>query len=108
MKQKFKNPWFVFALGVVISSCIFFLFPINLFDGEIVFQSAAKTWKVKANISLSYFIGIGAAKEQLVQLGVKDFYLLTKGYLFAGIVLVGLPGLWAYRVYLKNTRIEKN
>jgi len=108
MKQKFKNPWFVFALGVLISSCIFFLFPINLFDGEIVFQTAAKTWKVKANISLSYFIGIDAEKEQLARLGVKDFYLLPKGYIFAGIVLVGLPGLWAYRVYLKNTRIEKN
>ena len=105
MKQKFKNPWFVFALGVVISSCIFFLFPINLFDGEIVFQTVAKTWKVKANISLSYFIGIGAEKEQLVRLGVKDFYLLPKGYIFAGIVLVGLPGLWAYRVYLKNSRV---
>ena len=104
MKQKFKNPWFVFALGVIISSCIFFLFPINLFDGEIVFQSAVKTWKVKANISLSYFIGIGAEKEQLAQLGVKDFYILPKGYIFAFIVILGLPGLWAYRVYLKGTK----
>jgi hypothetical protein len=101
MKQKFKNPWFVFALGVVISSCIFFLFPINLFDGEIVFQTAAKTWKVKANISLSYFLGIGADKEQLELLGVKDFYLLPKGYILALIVILGLPGLWSYRVYLR-------
>jgi len=107
MKQKLNNPWFVFALGILISSCIFFLFPINLFDGEILYQTAFKTWNVKANISLSYFIGIGAEKEQLIQLGVKDFYLLPKGYMFAAIVLVGIPGLLAYRVYLKNNRIEK-
>ena len=78
MKQKLNNPWFVFALGVIISSCIFLLFPINLFEGEIVFQIGMKTWKEKANISLSYFIGIGAGKEQLETLGVIDFYLLTK------------------------------
>jgi hypothetical protein len=101
MKQKLNNPWFVFTLGVIIASCIFFLFPINLFDGEIVFQIGMKTWKEKANISLSYFIGIGAGNEQLETLGVVDFYLLPKGYILALIVILGLPGLWAYRVYLK-------
>ena len=79
MKQKFKNPIFVFAFGVILTSAIFFLFPINLFDGEIVFEIGMKTWKEKANISLSYFFGIGAEKEQLEQLGVKDFYLLPRG-----------------------------
>lgn len=105
MKQKFKNPIFVFAFGVMLTSTIFFLFPINLFDGEIVFEIGMKTWKEKANISLSYFLGIGAGKEQLEQLGVKDFYLLPKGYILALIVILGLPGLWSYRVYLKNTRV---
>ena len=104
MKQKLQNPWFVFALGVIISSCIFLLFPINLFEGEIVFQIGMKTWKEKANISLSYFIGIGAGKEQLETLGVIDFYLLTKGYILALIVILGLPGLWAYRVYLRGEK----
>ena len=104
MKQKLNNPWFVFALGVIISCCIFFLFPINLFDGEIVFQLGMKTWKEKANISLSYFIGIGTGKEQLEKLGVIDFYLLPKGYILALIVILGLPGLWAYRVYLRGSR----
>jgi hypothetical protein len=102
MKQKLNKPWFVFALGVIIAGCIFFLFPINLFDGEIVFQIGMKTWKEKANISLSYFLGIGAKKEQLELLGVKDFYLLPNGYILALIVILGLPGLWAYRVYLKS------
>jgi hypothetical protein len=104
MKQKLNNPWFVFALGVIISCCIFSLFPINLFDGEIVFQIGMKTWKEKANISLSYFLGIGAEKEQLKLLGVKDFYLLPKGYILALIVILGLPGLWAYKVYLRGSR----
>ncbi len=104
MKQKLQNPWFVFALGVIISSCIFLLFPINLFDGEIVFQIGMKTWKEKANISLSYFIGIGAGKKQLEELGVIDFYLLPKGYILSFILILGLPGLWAYRVYLKGKK----
>ena len=104
MKQKLNNPWFVFALGVIISSCIFFFIPINLFDVEIVFQIGMKTWKEKANISLSYFLGIGAKKEQLELLGVKDFYLLPKGYILALIVILGLPGLWAYRVYLRGNK----
>ena len=104
MKEKLNNPWFVFPLGVIIASCIFFLFPINLFDGEIVFQIGMKTWKEKANISLSYFLGIGAGKEQLETLGVVDFYLLPKGYILALIVIVGLPGLWAYRVYLRGNK----
>jgi hypothetical protein len=102
MKQKFKNPIFVFAFGVIITFTIFFLFPINLFEGEIVFEIGMKTWKEKANISLSYFIGIGAGKEQLEQLGVKDFYLLPRGYMLACIVILGFPGIWAYRTYIRN------
>jgi hypothetical protein len=102
MKQKFKNPIFVFAFGVILTSAIFFLFPINLFDGEIVFEIGMKTWKEKANISLSYFLGIGAEKEQLELLGVIDFYLLPKGYILALIVILGFPGIWAYRVYIRN------
>jgi hypothetical protein len=102
MKQKFKNPIFVFACGVILTSAIFFLFPINLFDGEIVFEIGMKTWKEKANISISYFLGIGAEKEQLELLGVKDFYLLPKGYILALIVILGFPGIWAYRVYIRN------
>jgi hypothetical protein len=104
MKQKLNNPWFVFALGVIIASGIFFLIPLNLFDGEIVFQVGMKTWKEKANISLSYFIGIGAEKKQLEELGVIDFYLLPKGYILAFILNLGLPGLWAYRVFLKSVK----
>ena len=102
MKQKFKNPIFVFAFGVILTSVIFFLFPINLFEGEIVFEISMKTWKEKANISLSYFFGIGAEKEQLEQLGVKDFYLLPRGYVLACILILGFPGIWAYRTHIRN------
>ena len=102
MKQKFKNPIFVFAFGVILTSAIFFLFPINLFDGEIVYEEGLRTWKEKANISLSYFIGIGAEKELIDQLGVKDFYLLPRGYILACILILGFPGIWAYRTYIRN------
>jgi hypothetical protein len=108
MKKLFNNPWKVFAIGVILSSCIFFLIPINLFDGEIVFKEGLMEWKEKANISLSYFIHIGAQKEELARIGVKDFYLLPKGYVFAGIVLVGIPALIAYRSYLKKKKDDDN
>ncbi len=100
MKQKLNNPWNVFALGVIITFLLFFLIPITLFDGEIVFKDGAREWKQQANISLSYFIGIGAQPEELARIGVKDFYLLPKGYAVAFLVLFGFPGLIAYRIHL--------
>ena len=102
MKQKLKNPIFVFAFGVILTSAIFFLFPINLFDGEIVYEEGLRTWKEKAHIRLSYFIGIGAEKELIDQLGVKDFYLLPRGYILACILILGFPGIWAYRKYIRK------
>jgi hypothetical protein len=33
---------------------------------------------------------------------IKDFYLLPQGYLTAVIFILGIPGLVAYRVYLKR------
>ena len=38
-----------------------------------------------------------------VKLGVKDFFTI-KGYILALIVILGLPGLSAYRVYLRGNK----
>jgi hypothetical protein len=106
IKLDLKNPWVVFSFSILLLSALFFFIPINLFEGEIIFQENGKTWTQRANISLSYFIGIGASKEDLV--GVKDFYLVTKGYLLACFMIVGFPAILAYRTYLKITKSKGN
>ncbi len=106
IKLDLKNPWVVFCFSILLLSALFFFVPINLFEGEIIFQENGKTWTQRANISLSYFIGVGASKEDLV--GVKDFYLVTKGYLLACFMIVGFPAILAYRTYLKNTKSKGN
>ncbi len=95
-----KRYIIVFFVCMLAVSAIFFLFPINLFDGEIVFEVNGVEFTEKAKLSLSYFIGIGASEEQTQD--VKDFYLLPAGYLVAFLMTVGLPAIIAYRVYLKN------
>ncbi len=102
IKLDLKNPWVVFCFSILLLSALFFFVPINLFEGEIIFEENGKTWTQRANISLSYFIGIGASKEDLI--GVKDFYLVSKGYLLACFMILGFPGILAYRTYLKNNK----
>jgi len=106
IKLDLKKPWVVFCFSILLLSSLFFFAPINLFEGEIIFEENGKTWTQHANISLSYFIGIGASKEDLD--GVKDFYLVTKGYLLACFMIVGFPAILAYRTYLKNTKSKEN
>jgi hypothetical protein len=79
-------------------SFIFFLFPINLFDGEIIFEIQGQEIKSKAKLSLSYFIGVGLKKEDLYD--VKDFYLLPMGYAMAFLIFIGLPSILAFRMNL--------
>lgn len=98
MKHVFSNPKVLFVALVILFLMIFFLFPINLFDGEIVYQRGLVTITEKRPISLSYFIGMGYDKEDMV--GIKDFYLLPVGYLMALVFTVGIPALIAYRVHL--------
>lgn len=92
-----------FSLGI---AAVFFLIPINLFDGEIVFEVNGITFTEKAKLSLSYFIGIGAGAEETQD--VKDFYLLPIGYCIAFLVLVALPAVIAYRFYLQDRKAKKN
>jgi len=98
MRSTLRKPIVVFFLAVFVLSAIFFLIPINLFDGEMVFEGIAEP--VQAKLSLSYFIGIGASKEETA--GVLDFYLLPMGYFLAFLMLIALPVLIAYRVHVAN------
>lgn len=103
MKNLKSSILFVFFGSMLILSAILFLFPINLFDGIIVIENGLQRVELNRPLSLSYFIGIGYEEADMEF--VKDFYLTTRGYLLAGIFLVGIPGLIAYRVYLKR-RLE--
>lgn len=90
---------FVLAL---IFAAILFLIPINLFEGEIVFNRNGAAFPVKAKISLSYFIGIGASAEDTKD--VLDFYLLPLGYMNVFLLLGALPSLISYRIYLLHQK----
>ncbi len=104
MKKKYLLIFTICSLAV---AAILFLIPINLFDGEVVLENtngiALPPAKVK--LSLSYFIGLGMNADDLK--GVKDFYLLPMGYFFAFLIIIGLPGLITYRIYLNNQNKEQ-
>ena len=97
-----KRYCFIFLDCAIGVAAIFFLIPINLFDGEIIFEVNGVEFTEKAKLSLSYFIGIGANEEQTQD--VKDFYLLPMGYVIACLMLAVLPAIITYRVYLKNQK----
>ncbi|MGB0914672.1 MAG: hypothetical protein ACPGVI_01315 [Crocinitomicaceae bacterium] len=99
------TPIAIFIVTVVILGLVFFLFPINLFDGKIVYQEGLKDYTLDAPLSLSYFIGLGYDEADMVN--VKSFYLTTKGIVMACIFLLGFPALLAFRVHLRNTNPSK-
>ncbi len=100
MKKYFRKPMFIFCFFLIFLLAVFFLFPVNLFEGEIVYQTGMGTTKIPWNLSLSYFIGMGYEPEQMKD--VKDFYLLPRGYALATTFILGIPSIMAYRVYLGN------
>lgn len=99
MKELLRKPIFVFFMVMLLIALPLFLFPINLFEGEIVYQIGALEHVEQAPLSLSYFIGIGYAQEDMY--GIKDFYLTTKGYILAALLIIGFPALLAYRVKMR-------
>jgi len=96
----FKKPIVIFFLGVILIATPLFLFPINLFKGEIVIESDIQRIVQEAPLSLSYFIGLGYNQEEMKN--VTDFYLTREGYFFVFLIIIGLPTLIAYRFKLKN------
>ncbi len=95
-----KKPLVVFVLGVLLMTAIFFLIPINLFDGEVHFNTGLQQFTEPIKLSLSYFIGIGIKPGDLKD--VESFNLTPAGYALAVIFIVGVPGLIAYRMTMKK------
>lgn len=109
MRQFFRNPYAVFVIALLFVSTILFTIPVNLFDGEITFNVDGHVFTEKAKLSLSYFIGIGASGDEVKD--VVSFRLVGMGYLLAGLLIVGLPALIGYRVWIANqveARKKKN
>lgn len=102
MSRLFSQPIAVFLLLCLGVSLPLFLFPINLFPGEIVLNTGVGQSTVSAPLSLSYFVGIGYAQEDLQ--GIKDFYLLPEGIALACILTVGIPAILAFRIHLRRSR----
>ncbi len=96
----------VFLITFIVISLLLFIFPINLFDGEIIYQSGIQERVIKAPLSLSYFIGLGYDESDMV--GVKSFYLLPVGYLMAFLFLFAIPALVSYRVQLGKSKKQQN
>lgn len=100
MRSFFRKPVVVFFLAAFVLSAIFFLIPINVFDGEYTFNVNGVTFTHKAKMSLSYFVGIGASAEETKD--VVSFKLVPMGYFMVFLFLGALPGLIAYRVHIAN------
>ena len=98
-----KKPLLIFIVFSSVLTLLFFLLPINLFDGVIVYKEGWTEMNQETPLSLSYFIGVGYDKADMVN--VEDFYLTTKGIVMAFIYMFGFPGLLAYRIHLKNQRL---
>lgn len=97
-----KKPILLFVSTSLLLLLIFLLFPINLFDGVIEYEEPLRSYSVEAPLSLSYFVGIGYDEADMEY--VRDFYLTAKGWMLAGIVIVGLPGLLAFRLSLTRNK----
>lgn len=92
----------VFIIGSLVIASILFLFPINLFDGVVVYQDGAQGFELEQPLSLSYFIGLGYDEADMDI--VEYFYLKPKGWIMALIFIFGLPGIIAYRIHLKPSK----
>lgn len=102
MKGLLGKPFLVFLILMVSFALPLFLLPIHIFPGEIVHSVGTKEIVAPADLSLSYFIGIGINEGDLD--GVKDFYLLPKGKILALIFIVGLPAILGYRLKLRKNQ----
>jgi hypothetical protein len=99
--KKTISPWLVFIGLSLIISVILFSLPINLFPGEIVMERGLSTITLKDhNLSLSYFVGMGMNPGDLE--GVKSFKLTPWGWALAFCYIFLLPGIIAYRIYMKQ------
>jgi hypothetical protein len=102
MNSRFKRSIIVFFVSVIVLLLIFFLLPINIFDGEIVYKQGLVFIKEQRPLSLHFVSGLEYTDNELK--GIKDYYLLPKGYITAFLFIFCLPALVAYRIYLGKNR----
>lgn len=100
MNSDIKKSILIFTLSFILIGFILFLFPLNLFPGEIIETNNGITRTVSAPLSLSYFIGLGYEENEMN--GVVDFYLTKKGYGLAFCLLVGIPLFISLRLSQKS------
>lgn len=100
MRSIIKKPIYLFVLLMLLIALPLVLFPINLFDGEIVYQSGISKIVEPRPLSLHFVAGLEYNKEEL--LGVEDYYLKPRGWVLAFLFIVGFPALISYRVWVKQ------
>lgn len=107
MKRFFSKPLNTFFTLFLFLLLTFLLFPINIFDGEIIYKQGLVIMTEKRPLSLYFVSGLEYSKDELK--GIKEFHLLPKGYLMAFLFIIGIPALTAYRVNLgyKNKAEKK-
>ena len=108
MKRFFSKPLNTFLTLFILLFLIFLLFPINIFDGEIIYNQGLVTMAEKRPLSLYFVSGLEYSKNELK--GIQEFHLLhmqwTKLHLMqrqeaqspyedVGVVLPHLR--WVYR-----------
>lgn len=105
MKNFLAKPINTFLVLFICLLLTFFLLPINIFDGEIVYQQGLQKIIEKRPLSLYFVSGLEYDREKLV--GIKDFYLVSKGYFMAFLFIFCIPLLVAYRVSLGKKNVNK-
>jgi len=101
MSAPLKKSLIIFGISVVVLTAVFCCVPIEMFDGEKVFEVNGQEIVVKEKLSLSHFFGIGLEEANLDL--AKSFRLTGMGWILVFIFIIGIPGLISYRFYLKWT-----
>ena len=107
MKANLRNPYLVAAFLTLVLASIFFLFPIEVFDGEVTYTNGVQSITIRQRLSLSYFIGMGFEEGKSMR-DISHMALVPKGYVLAILMIVGFPALIGYRVWLSNQHRERD
>ena len=102
MNPVLKRSLIIYGGLVVLLAVIFFTIPVALFDGVVQYESGIQSFSHETPIPLSYFLGFGA--EDMKAANVKDFHLTMTGFILAFVLILGFPGLIAYRYYLRFSK----
>lgn len=108
MKKIFRNPVATFFVVGAVLSIILFVLPINLYDGEVVYNIDGRVFTAQTKLSLSDFTGMWLTEADMQD--VEDFYITGKGWLMVFLINFCLPGLIAYRVWIaqKSKNADQN